>query len=177
MNWQKAEKWRKFYVKILNMKILFSHPNVLEHEMELIDKEMESGNWDVFHLRKPDLSEKELHELYEKLSDEVRVKTVLHHRFKGSCHSFEEVENLEGKIEYCFLSPVYDSISKRGYQSNFDKEELKEFLKKDRSIKVIGLGGVTEENYMELLEMGFDGGAFLGSVWRKYNEQLVINNE
>ncbi|MCB0410386.1 MAG: thiamine phosphate synthase, partial [Flavobacteriales bacterium] len=84
------------------------------------------------------------------------------------CHSFEEVEKLDGEKEYCFLSPVFDSISKQGYKAKFDKEELRQFLKKDRKIKVIGLGGVNEENYSELIEMGFDGGAFLGSVWRKY---------
>ena len=69
---------------------------------------------------------------------------------------------------YCFLSPIFDSISKEGYKANFDKLELKEFLAKDRKTKVIALGGLTEENYLEVLELGFDGGAFLGSVWNKY---------
>ena len=159
------------------MRILFSYPIELENEIDLIHQEMRSGNWDLFHLRKPNLNEKEVNGIYNVLNDKKKKKTVLHHQFKGSCHSFEEVEKFDGKKEYCFLSPVFDSISKPGYKANFDKEELKDFLRKDRNIKVIGLGGVTETNYSELLELGFDGGAFLGSVWKKYNEQLVINNE
>ncbi|MCB9335705.1 MAG: thiamine phosphate synthase [Flavobacteriales bacterium] len=150
------------------MRVLFSYPTQLENEVELINKEMTSGKWDLFHLRKPRWSEEEVMNLLSGLSDEVRTKTVIHQNFKGSCHSFEEVEKLDGEKEYCFLSPVFDSISKQGYKAKFDKEELRQFLKKDRKIKVIGLGGVNEENYSELIEMGFDGGAFLGSVWRKY---------
>lgn len=175
------------------MKILVSYPSKLENEIELIHQEMRSGNWDLFHLRKPGWSSDEVMKLLSGLSDEVRKKTVVHehidlvekfdlkgghlkmnelstinYQLSTSCHSFEEVEKIEGEKGYCFLSPVFDSISKPGYKANFDKEELKEFLKKDRKIKVIGLGGVTEDNYYELLELGFDGGAFLGSVWEKY---------
>ncbi len=130
---------------------------------------MTSGEWDLFHLRKPDYATDELFELWNKLNDVVKKKTVLHQDFKGSCHSFEEVEALDGQLPYCFLSPIFDSISKRGYHAKFDKKELQEFLKKKRTIKVIGLGGVTSENYTELLDLGFDGGAFLGSIWGKYN--------
>ena len=159
------------------MKILFSYPTELKNEIELIHREMESGNWDLFHLRKPSLNINEVENFYDSLNDQVKTKTVLHHQFKGSCHSYEEVEKLREEKGYCFLSPVFDSISKPGYKANVNKEELREFLKKDRNIKVIGLGGVTEDNYSELIDLGFDGGAFLGSVWKKYNEQLVIDNE
>lgn len=150
------------------MRILISYPNQLENEVNLIHHEMRTGNWDLFHLRKPGWSSEVVKKFLNELSEDVRSKTVVHQDFKGSCHSFEEVEKLDGKKEYCFLSPVFDSISKPDYKASFDKEELKEFLKKDRKIKVIGLGGVTEENYSELIELGFDGGAFLGSVWSEY---------
>ncbi|MBI2281914.1 MAG: thiamine phosphate synthase [Bacteroidetes bacterium] len=151
------------------MKILISYPIKLNNEVALINELMTSGEWDLFHLRKPNYSSNELLELWNKLDNDVRKKTVLHQDFKGSCHSFEEVEAIDGQLPYCFLSPIFDSISKQGYQAKFDKNELKAFLKKKRTIKVIGLGGVTAENYTELLELGFDGGAFLGSVWGKYN--------
>lgn len=140
---------------------------------------MASGEWDLFHLRKPEYTTNELLELWNKLDDDVKKKTVLHQDFKGSCHSFEEVEALNGKLPYCFLSPVFDSISKQGYQAKFDKNELKVFLKKKRTIKVIGLGGVTLENYAELMNLGFDGGAFLGSVWENFlchSEQSFTNS-
>ncbi len=150
------------------MRILFSYPEKLKDEDELINDEMEKNHWDKFHLRKPNWSEEEINNLFNSFNEEVQTKTVIHQNFKGSCHSFKEVEELDGKLEYCFLSPVFDSISKQGYKANFEQEELRKFLKKEREIKIIGLGGVTEANYSELLELGFDGGAFLGSVWKQY---------
>lgn len=178
------------------MRILFSYPTKLEDEASIINNEISSGNWDLFHLRKPSWNEEEVTKLFLELSEETKRKTVLHSCFelvekfelKGvhlkknklsnfqtfkfstsvSCHSFEEVLEIEGKVEYCFLSPIFDSISKEGYRSNFDREELKEFLKKERATKVIALGGLTETNYVEVLTLGFDGGGFLGSVWNKY---------
>lgn len=150
------------------MKILFSYPSKLENEASIINNEMSSRNWDLFHLRKPDWKGQEIENLINELTSEVQAKTIIHKSGKHSCHSFEEVEALDGKEEYCFLSPIFDSISKKSYKASFDKQELKEFLKKDRKTKVIALGGLTEENYAEVIGMGFDGGAFLGSVWKKY---------
>ncbi|MGE0561646.1 MAG: thiamine phosphate synthase [Flavobacteriales bacterium] len=150
------------------MKVLISYPTKIENEVSLINELMTSGEWDVFHLRKPDWSETDVIKFFGKLKSEVRSKTVLHHNFNGSCHSFKEVEMLDGIKEYCFLSPIFDSISKQSYKAKFDKNELKDFLQKERKIKVIALGGVSEENYAELLEMGFNGGAFLGSIWKQY---------
>ena len=149
------------------MRILFSYPTELVNEISLINKEMELGKWDLFHLRKPDWTEVEVLNLYNSLSDEVQEKTVIHQSGKQSCHSFEEVNAIDGKEEYCFLSPIFDSISKEGYESNFEKTELKEFLKIDRKTKIIALGGVSDKNYNEVIELGFDGGAFLGSVWNQ----------
>ena len=151
----------------VKMKILFSYPTKVDNEVALINDLMTSGDWDLFHLRKPSWSNDEVLKLLNGLSDEVKSKTVLHQNFRGSCHSFKEVLELEGVLDYCFLSPVFDSISKQGYKANFDKEELKEFLKKERKIKVVALGGITEENYSEVIKLGFDGVAFLGGVWNK----------
>jgi len=156
------------------MKILFSYPTKLENEVSIINNEMSSGNWDLFHLRKPDWKDDEVERLFSELAVEVQNKAVVHQSGKQSCHSFEEVDKYEKSVTlsgvegYCFLSPIFDSISKKGYKANFEKEALRAFLKKERKVKVIALGGITEENYSEVLELGFDGGAFLGSVWSKY---------
>lgn len=150
------------------MKILFSYPEELDNEVVLINKLMNSGKWDCFHLRKPSWDESRVREMYNQLDEKVKTITVFHKDYNGSCHSFEEVEVLEGKLKYCFLSPIFDSISKEGYKAKFEAEELKQFLKRDRKIKVIALGGVTNDNYLKLIKLGFDGAAFLGSVWSKY---------
>lgn len=82
-----------------------------------------------------------------------------------SCHSFEEIENLEYDFDYVFLSPVFDSISKENYKSGFKFDELKSFLAKNNKHKIIALGGVTEDKIETVKEMGFDGFAILGDFW------------
>ena len=106
------------------MKILFSYPTKLENEASIINNEMSSGNWDLFHLRKPDWKKEEVEKLFTELDVEVQAKTVVHKSGKQSCHSFSDVEAIDGKEGYCFLSPVFDSISKEGYKANFEKSEF-----------------------------------------------------
>jgi len=149
------------------MRILFTSPIGIKNETRLIHKLMTFGNWDVLHLRKPDWSKEKTLQLFHALPEKIREKTVLHESGKISCHSFEEVKKLEGKVDYCFLSPIYDSISKEGYKAKFEKKELKKFLQQKRKTKIIALGGMTEENYKKALDLGFDGGAFLGAVWNQ----------
>lgn len=76
-----------------------------------------------------------------------------------SVHSVVDYENLSPQFDYAFLSPVFDSISKPGYQAqSFD-------LSKKTEIKLIALGGINETNCCKAFDMGFDGIALLGSVW------------
>ena len=72
--------------------------------------------------------------------------------------------------KYAFLSPIFDSISKKGYQSGFSKEEL--IMHRDNgSIHqgVVALGGVSEDNLDEVAEMGFGGVAMLGDFWKQWS--------
>lgn len=75
-----------------------------------------------------------------------------------SFHSVEELKNQGEKFDYVFLSPVFDSISKEGYEG-------KGFDVKDVSKKVIGLGGISSENINQLGELGYAGAAVLGTIW------------
>ena len=81
-----------------------------------------------------------------------------------SAHSISEVKDLVFDTDYVFLSPIFDSISKENYQSNFDLIELKEDLKNVND-KIIALGGVTLSNVVDLKTAGFDGYAQLGDFW------------
>jgi len=87
-----------------------------------------------------------------------------------SAHSVEEICSLTFQTEYNFLSPIFDSISKENYPSNFkDLSKLKCKLGScPRS--VIALGGVQDER--QIKGLGFDGFAVLGSVWKN---KLVEN--
>lgn len=91
-------------------------------------------------------------------------------RLSVSCHSFGEATAVldEATAEYLFLSPIFDSNSKKGYKAAFMYDELRAFLlgltpaKRDR---VIALGGIDDRNVAVCADMGFGGCAMIGSIW------------
>jgi thiamine-phosphate pyrophosphorylase len=88
-----------------------------------------------------------------------------------SVHSFEEVGKLK-HVDYYFISPVFESISKIGYKGTVILEEYAQFLneREKSGIKkpmAIALGGIDEENVGQLKPIGFDGAALLGAIWSK----------
>ena len=148
------------------------------------------SDFDYFHLRKPAYHQDELLNVLELLPREILDKTVLHSHFdlasefellgiataenrtaesqqkvvSYSAHSIDEIRSLDENPIYVFLSPIYDSISKEGYESKFDLYELeKSLLSIDK--KVIALGGIDEQKIRRCEEIGFAGVAMLGSVW------------
>jgi thiamine-phosphate pyrophosphorylase len=81
-----------------------------------------------------------------------------------SCHS---ISTLSKKInyEYVFLSPIFNSISKENYNSQFSLEELKQAQESGIiDNKVIALGGITPNNVSIIRELGFGGVAALGYI-------------
>ncbi|MGZ3865732.1 MAG: thiamine phosphate synthase [Bacteroidia bacterium] len=84
-----------------------------------------------------------------------------------SFHSIKSLKQTRRKYEYFFLSPVFDSISKQDYKSNFKLTELKAHLKKQKN--AIALGGVTDKNIASTKKAGFRGAAALGYVWKGKN--------
>ena len=66
--------------------------------------------------------------------------------------------------EYSFISPVFPSISKKGYGEN--STILNDIKKRTRSnVKLIALGGINENNINEVFESELDGVALLGAIW------------
>ena len=61
-------------------------------------------------------------------------------------------------FDYCFLSPVFSSISKTDYAGKL-------FQVQDVQQKVIALGGINSAKIPLIRKMGFSGGAVLGAVW------------
>jgi len=91
-----------------------------------------------------------------------------------STHSCEEIWNLQRPYHYAFLSPVFDSLSKKKYASAFDKEELHDFFSTySQKIPVMALGGIHPGNIMKLKNIGFSGYAVLGAIWGNFPEQLI----
>lgn len=81
-----------------------------------------------------------------------------------SAHSVDEINQLPFDTSYVFLSPIFNSISKPNYPSNFNLAELTNQLK-TISTKVIALGGVEPQHYDNIKQMGFSGYARLGNYW------------
>ncbi len=182
---------------IIEMKlIIISTENFFDGEIEILCHLFDAG-LSVFHLRKPQCSEDELRCFLEKVPKEFHHRVVLHEHFslldefdlKGihlnrrnpilyekrgitiskSCHTIEELHCIDD-FDYVFLSPIFDSISKKGYRKAFSHEEL--LRAKEENIineKVIALGGIMPENIAEIKSYGFGGVAILGGIWGNIN--------
>ena len=94
-----------------------------------------------------------------------------------SYHALEDLDGANTGIDYIFLSPVFDSISKKNYKARFDHAELARALKRS-NVDVIALGGCREDNIKKIKELGFSGAAVLGAIWNSrdpVNSFLSIN--
>lgn len=79
-------------------------------------------------------------------------------------HRIPDIPEPDGLLDYIFLSPIFDSISKQGYTAAFDHEDLKCFLA-TTGHTVFALGGVDERRIAVAATLGFSGAALLGAVW------------
>ncbi len=95
---------------------------------------------------------------------QIEVNRITPYIVSYSAHSINEINQLPFDTSYVFLSPIFNSISKPNYPSNFNLDELKNQLK-TISTKVIALGGVEPKYYSNIKQMGFSGYARLGSYW------------
>ncbi|SDP91467.1 thiamine-phosphate pyrophosphorylase [Mucilaginibacter sp. OK268] len=99
-----------------------------------------------------------------------------------SIHDITDLSSLK-PFDYTLFGPVFNSISKPGYQSKLTKDFR--INRDDIQPKIIALGGVERSNLDKLKHMCFDGAAVLGTIWndpvqavaifRKLQEHLLIN--
>lgn len=68
------------------------------------------------------------------------------------------------RFDYVFLSPVFGSISKRGYEAGFIDAQIKAALIKT-DYRVIALVGIEVDKMEHVKNLGFHGMAFLGAIW------------
>lgn len=168
-------------------------------EAGLIALMLESGISRV-HLRHPGTSAGEIADILSEIPSHLYGRISLHdhhelcRRFSGvqahlnsrnpqapegipfsrSCHSLEEAQRA-GDAEYCFLSPIFDSVSKAGYRSPFSIEKLREAASRGLiNSRMIALGGVTPEKLPLLRELGFGGAAMLGYLWADNNPENLL---
>ncbi len=172
-------------------------PGEVSHIMHLLDVGV-----DIIHLRKPEWDIKKYEELIKNIPCQYHGRIVIHDYFElfsyyglrgihlnrrnhiipvdfagslsCSCHSLEEVERYKTEMDYLFLSPIFNSISKCGYNSGFSTEQLIE-AHKIIDNKVIALGGVTLKNISILRQLHFGGIAMLGDIWQRINDNNYEN--
>ncbi|HEY4208759.1 MAG TPA: thiamine phosphate synthase [Puia sp.] len=86
-------------------------------------------------------------------------------RLSASAHSWQEVMELPaGGLEYVFLSPLFNCISKPGYMAGSG------LLQRPAGIapcRLIGLGGIDEHTILQVADHGWDGAAVLGHIWQE----------
>ena len=118
------------------------------------------------------LPEKIRKENYLAISKIVPNKKMI----SSSFHHTDDLINNEIPFEYVFISPVFDSISKVGYKSNFDFKKLNntvvEYKKNQKIVKkagVIALGGINDLTINKILDSSFDGAAVSGYLWEGDN--------
>lgn len=174
--------------------IVITSPIPVKDEASIIECLVSEGISRV-HLRRPSLSETGMRRLIESLPSSCYSYLSLHDHYhlaqeyglggihlngrnrcpqpmveygilSCSCHSIAELNQRQG-YSYKFLSPVFDSISKAGYNRAFSREELSVaahcgIIGDD----TIALGGVTPALLPLVVEMGFGGAAFMGAIWQ-----------
>lgn len=177
--------------------IIISNPIAVANEIKTLHALFEEG-MELFHIRKPEFSEKEMVDFVFAIGLEYRNKLVLHSHhhlakefeinrihfsstnrpdnfqkaegfsISTSTHSIEEFNALSDTFDYAFLSPVFKSISKENYEPNVNWST--EIKKRTNfKTKLIGLGGIEPDNISQSLQFGFDDVALLGTIWNSNN--------
>lgn len=177
--------------------IVITTPSFFIEEDKILTTLFEEG-LDYLHIRKPDTAPMFSERLLTLIPEQYRKRIVTHDHFylkeefnlmgihlndrnpdipenyRGhvscSCHSIEEAKRKKASCNYVFMSPVFDSISKREYLSTYSAEDIRKAAKEgiiDK--KVIALGGITDENLPMIKDYGFGGAAIMGDLWNRFD--------
>lgn len=176
------------------IRIVITSDHHVDNEAQRI-RELLCERFDILHLRKPQWTIDECRRLLDEIDSNLYNRIVIHdfyelyteYNLRGihltgrnpeipagitpkhiscSCHSLEEVSQRKPNMNYVFLSPIFDSISKHGYKSPFPYETLKEASSQGIiDSKVMALGGINDERIEIIREIGFGGYAMLGNIW------------
>lgn len=181
---------------------VISDPHLLPGEDHVVEGLFAEG-LDCFHLRKPEIDKDSIRKLLDKWAPRYAGNIVIHqypelvkeYHLKGfhipnnfnadksdahpigrSLHTLEDIINHSGEYQYVFVSPLFDSISKKGYKANFSLKELQETLSNIKSTKTkyIGLGGIDTCNFSKVKHIGLHGAAVLGAIWNLKDKDQIL---
>ncbi len=174
--------------------IVITLPRVMDGEEEALLEICKEPCPPIIHVRKPESGEGEVDRLLNRLKESgcdmsrltIHYNEPLARKYglggvhlrgeelgKGvgaglrrslSTHSWMEMQQYAGRVDYLFVSPLFDSISKPGYRSGLDPEET--FCRlAHHDGRVVALGGISADTMTKVERLGFDGAAVLGAVW------------
>ncbi len=150
--------------------IVLSPPAPVMGEYDTMNWLFEQGI-ERYHVRRPEATFEKLKNCLNSVRKEYRNKTSIHshHELKStyapcgihhtthsefdpvfegtqskSFHSIDEIKNNKQPYSYGFLSPIFPSISKVGYQADFDEKELQK-LNEETPFPLYALGGISHE--------------------------------
>ncbi len=155
--------------------VVISSPNRKDREARVIQDLLEAGLW-RYHLRKPEWSADELRVLLNSIPAAHHSRIVIHRKpellsefslagyhltskepalseqlpgtLSRSFHDLNALRETQEPLDYVFLGPVFDSISKPGYTSAFHPNELRKYLHRSRQKNpsapmTFALGGIS----------------------------------
>lgn len=156
----------------------------------------------LLHIRKPGHTSEEVKNMLNAIPGDFHPKIVIHSHYellrdfnlkgahlpeevrkKGelsgirkivstSFHNIGDIVTEKMNFEYIFFSPVFQSISKKGYLPAIEPEAIKAFFNStEGSAKppIIALGGITDATILQARDMGFQGAAFIGYIWEHHD--------
>ena len=191
------------------MIIIITRPEYFASEATIINCMLHLGIPRI-HIRKPDSNANSFEQLIKQIEPQYYSRLVLHDHhtlaqkynlggihlnsrnphplshFTGtlsrSCHMIDELCLCSLHHSYCSLSPIFDSVSKQGYNAAFTDEQLKQAQTNGIiNHRTYALGGVTLNNLPLVAHYGFGGAMLLGEPWQMaanphfedYIQQLV----
>lgn len=170
-------------------------------EYETMDWLFEQGI-DRYHVRRPEASFEKMINCLNRVRKEHRNKVSIHSHhelkstyvpcgihhtsnsafdttFKGtqskSFHSIEEIKNNKHPYNFGFLSPIFPSISKTGYQADFNENELQK-LNEENLFPLYALGGISHETAKKAKRLGFAGVVLFGTIWEEIRVTKIQDN-
>jgi thiamine-phosphate pyrophosphorylase len=142
------------YSAYLNKIEIKYHNRIVVHEFhELINK---------YNLKGIHFQEQKRRDYIDNPGQYFKSLNMYGKTISSSFHELEELENCEFEFDYHLLSPVFSSISKKGYKG-------KGFNVKNSDKLIIGMGGVDLSTISEIFKLGFKGIGVLGGVWNRQN--------
>ena len=77
-------------------------------------------------------------------------------------------------VDYIGVGPMYTTISKADAEAPVGPEMIPELRQYVQDLPIVGIGGITTENYDQVLEAGADGISVISAITRSENVTKTV---